>query len=97
MRGEFFVTRKLFRKKKCTYLYKQSKLLCGTDNFVETHRSTYKQIGIVLQVPTTQREKMSIDPKFVELTADVLEIFLFNRCSAGKYSAFCCNSVPGKY
>ena len=27
-------------------------------------------------VPTTQPAKMSIDPKFVELTADVLEIFL---------------------
>ena len=27
-------------------------------------------------VPTTQRAKMSIDPKFVELTADALEIFL---------------------
>ena len=26
-----------------------------------------------LQVPTTQLAKMSIDPKFVELTADVLE------------------------
>ena len=26
--------------------------------------------------PTTQLAKMSIDPKFVELTADVLEIFL---------------------
>ena len=30
----------------------------------------------MLQVPTTQLAKMSIDPKFVELTADVLEIFL---------------------
>ena len=30
----------------------------------------------ILQVPTTQLAKMSIDPKFVELTADVLEIFL---------------------
>ena len=29
----------------------------------------------ILQVPTTQLAKMSIDPKFVELTADVLEIF----------------------
>ena len=27
-----------------------------------------------LQVPTTQLAKMSIDPKFVELTADVLNI-----------------------
>ena len=30
----------------------------------------------ILQVPTTQLTKMSIDPKYVELTADVLEIFL---------------------
>ena len=30
----------------------------------------------ILQVPTTQLAKMSIDPKFVELTADVLEILL---------------------
>ena len=30
----------------------------------------------VLHVPTTQLAKMSIDPKFVELTADVLKIFL---------------------
>ena len=30
----------------------------------------------ILQVPTTQLAKMSIDPKIVELTADVLEIFL---------------------
>ena len=28
----------------------------------------------ILQVPTTQLAKMSIDPKFVELTADVLVI-----------------------
>ena len=27
---------------------------------------------VILQVPTTQLVKMSIDPKFVELTADVL-------------------------
>ena len=30
----------------------------------------------ILQVPTTQLAKMSFDPKFVKLTADVLEIFL---------------------
>ena len=30
----------------------------------------------ILQVPTTQLAKMSTDPKFVELTADALEIFL---------------------
>ena len=30
----------------------------------------------ILQVPTTQLAEMSFDPKFVELTADVLEIFL---------------------
>ena len=30
----------------------------------------------ILRVPTMQLAKMSIDPKFVELTADVLEIFV---------------------
>ena len=30
----------------------------------------------LLQVPTTSLAKLSIDPKFVELTADVLEMFL---------------------
>ena len=30
----------------------------------------------MLQVPTTQLDKMSIDPKLVELTADVLETVL---------------------
>ena len=30
----------------------------------------------ILQVPTTQLTKMSIDPKFVELAADVLETIL---------------------
>ena len=36
----------------------------------------------ILQVPTTQLAKISIDPKFVELTADVLEIIFKNtdRC-----------------
>ena len=36
---------------------------------IKTHPYT------TLQVPTTQLAKMSIDVKFVELTADVLEIF----------------------
>ena len=30
----------------------------------------------ILQVPTTQLAKVSIDPKFVEATADVVTIFL---------------------
>ena len=30
----------------------------------------------IIQVPTTQLAKMSIDPKFVSLAADVLKIFL---------------------
>ena len=33
----------------------------------------------ILQVPTTQLAKMSIDLKFVELTADVLEIFFIKK------------------
>ena len=32
-------------------------------------------LEVYLQVQTTQLAKMSIDPKFVELMADVLEIF----------------------
>ena len=32
----------------------------------------------LLQVPTTQLANMSIDPKFVELTADVLSVFTIN-------------------
>ena len=31
----------------------------------------------ILQAPTTQLATMSIDPKFVELAADVLEIYFF--------------------
>ena len=31
----------------------------------------------ILQVPTTQLAKMSIDLKFVELTADVLAIYFY--------------------
>ena len=31
----------------------------------------------IFQVPTTQLAKMSIDLKFVELTADVLAIFFY--------------------
>ena len=36
----------------------------------------WTHIVYLLQVPTTQLANMSIDPKFVELTADVLEIVL---------------------
>ena len=35
----------------------------------------YSLVLRILQMPTTQLAKMSIDPKFVEITADVLEIF----------------------
>ena len=35
--------------------------------------------SIILQVPTTQLAKMSIDLKFVELTADVLEIYFIKH------------------
>ena len=38
----------------------------------------------ILQVPTTQLAKMSIDPKSVGLTADILEIFVQNPRSAKK-------------
>ena len=42
---------------------------CDPSHYVNTHPHS------ILQVPTTQLAKMSIDPKSVELTADVLEIF----------------------
>ena len=44
----------------------------------------------ILQVPTTQLAKMSIDLKFVELTADVLEIFFI------KYVLNTASYVSGK-
>ena len=43
--------------------------------FVFLHLHETKKVIHILQVPTTQLAKMSIDPKFVELTADVLEKF----------------------
>ena len=44
---------------------------------INSINSTGKSYEIIyLEVPTTQLAKMSIDPKFVELTVDVLEIFL---------------------
>ena len=33
--------------------------------------------GSILQVPTTQLAKINVDQKFVELTADVLDFFLY--------------------
>ena len=45
---------------------------------------THTAVSSVLQVPTTQLAKMSIDPKFVELTADVLEIFLQSKAKQNK-------------
>ena len=45
------------------------------DQIPETKECFY----IYVQVPTTQIAKMSIDPKFVELTADVLKIFSYRR------------------
>ena len=39
----------------------------------------------VLQVPTTQLAKMNIDLKFVELTADVLEIFFTKQYDPSHY------------
>ena len=45
----------------------------------EDGEARYTQLNRKLQVPTTQLAKVSFDPKFVELTADVLEMFLLNR------------------
>ena len=42
----------------------------GPSHYEKTHPHS------ILQVPTTQLAKITIDPKFVDLTADVLEIFL---------------------
>ena len=47
----------------------------GWNRLTATQHATQEAKQSV-QVPTTQLAKMSIDPKFVELTADVLEIFL---------------------
>ena len=58
--------------------------LPGIHNTTNTHHYSGQKIGpllikthpqSILQVPTTQLAKVSIDLKFVELTADVLEIF----------------------
>ena len=54
------------------------------DKKTNTHQYSRQKIGplptktrpySILQVPTTQLAKMSIDLTFVELTADVLKIF----------------------
>ena len=42
-------------------------------------------ISFADQQHETLLAKMSIDPKFVELTADVLEIFLLNISSISQY------------
>ena len=46
---------------------------------IMSSRHVTQNIYSILQVPTTQLAKMSIDPKFVELTADVLEIFFIKH------------------
>ena len=48
----------------CVFLTEQY----DPSHYEETHPHS------ILQVPTTQLANMGIDPKFVELTADVLEI-----------------------
>ena len=45
----------------------------------------------ILEVPTTQLAKMSIDPKFVELTADVVKMYICNIVRVRKISAGCGN------
>ena len=45
-----------------------------TEQYDPSHYEKTHPHTSILQVPTTQLAKMSIDPKFVELTADVLEI-----------------------
>ena len=65
-------------------------------------RKSYPQS--ILKVPTTQLAKMSIDPNFVELTADVLEIFLYNTNNnhyseekRNMYNTFFGICLAGKY
>ena len=36
----------------------------------------------------TQLEKMSVDPKFIEFTADVLRIIFYNSSRLGSYSLY---------
>ena len=52
-----------------TYIYILQQII-GPRKIRKTHPHS------TLQAPTTQLAKMSIDPKFVELTADVLNVFL---------------------
>ena len=61
----------------CLFLTKQY----DPSHYEKTHPHS------ILQVPTTQLAKMSIDPKFVELTADVLEIFLKNTNDTGAHAS----------
>ena len=56
----------------CIYVFVFLTEQYDSSHYEKTHQHS------ILQVPTTQLAKMSIDPKFVELTADDLGIFLYN-------------------
>ena len=63
-----------------------SKLDRPTSEMPGMHQpSAFSRIILVslLQVPTTQLANMSVDPKFVELTADVLDFFFSIRRTLG--------------
>ena len=64
----------LFMKYVCTRIYTRY-VFFFTKQYDPSHYEKTHPHSIS-QVPTTQLAKMSIDPKFVELTADVLAIFI---------------------
>ena len=59
----------------CTYTYIYVCLFLTKRNDPSHFEKTHPHSSM-LQKPTMQLAKIIIDPKFVELTADVLEIFL---------------------
>ena len=66
-------------KQEQMHIYYQNKII-GPLPLRKTHPHS------ILQVPTTQLASMTVDPKFVELTADVLTFFF-------KYDCCCCRGL----
>ena len=62
------------REPKSAHMYVNGQSAC--QKRTQTDSRYVQTPTCILQGPTTQLAKMSIDPKFLELTADVLEIFL---------------------
>ena len=57
-------------------MIKTDKIAIETDERRHPRPTKTTEQMSLLQAPTTQLAKMSSDPKFVELTADILEILL---------------------